>query len=50
MVLNLLPLELIIEIAKTDADLWFKLTLINARFKEYAYTRPGINAFVEIAK
>jgi hypothetical protein len=45
-----MPLELIIEIARNDADLWFKLTLIDARFKEYVYTRPGINTFVAIAK
>lgn len=50
MALNSLPLELIIEIASIDAGLWFKLTLIDARFKEYTYTRPGINAFVAIAK
>lgn len=50
MTLNSLPLELVIEIASNDADLWFKLTLIDERFKEYAYTRPGINTFVAIAK
>jgi hypothetical protein len=41
---------MVIEITINDADLWFKLSLIDVRFKEYAYTHPGINVFVAIAK